>query len=377
MSDVAKTYIAKVAERSALTREKFTESNVPSALNSIVVVPFFGDLRHEFIFSSLILNKWKELNPNSYLVVCSWPGHYGLYNYADEFWSLSDPSILKNLVRSSNVFANPAASYIEKILLRYLDNSQLMLPDDRQLTRFYDGGITDAYVREHGDVLFNLPAIPAANIAFSRMVSDGQKRSVFVMPTLYIETWKRKGMTPILTSEAFWLKLIERLSERYVVVVGQNYFTHDLQDSTSDPSIVFINDWNIMVTLAAMRSCDCVLSVFNQSSKYAYLARTPVLIMDERQRYFNLKDYELDDLCAKPVPKRYIYSFAPIVDGDTEFIIDAAVNRLNEFIPACDRSKLPPTAEMSFNVPYAQVRKKALQSIEMDFFLPAKIDEDC
>lgn len=371
-----KDYIAKVVERAALTREKFVESNIPANLNSLVVVPFFGDIRSEFVLSTLVLNKWKELNRFSYLVVCSWPGHHGLYPYADEFWSISDPSMLSNLLRGVNPagFSNANSGFLEKILLRYLDNPQLMLPDDQQITKYYNGGVTVQYLRESGDVLYSLPTVPATNIALARALDPG-KKSVLVMPTLYVNTWKRKGTTPTLTTKSFWIDLVKSLGERYSVVVYQNYFTHDLSGDIPLGSVI-LADWNIMSALAVMRSVDCVIDVFNQTAKYAYMARAPVLVVDERQRYFGIKDYEIDDLCAKAVPKQYLFSFAPIIEGDHDFIIEAIVNKVALFISSCDRSRLPSTAASATNISYAEVRKREIKRVGMQFIVPHKLDEE-
>lgn len=177
----------------------------------------------------------------------------------------------------------------------------------------------------------------------------------------------------MLTTQDFWLYLIEKLEEKYSVVVYQNYFTHDLRDQCQ---ATILADNNIMTLFSAMRQVDCVIDVFNQVSKYAYIARAPVLIMDERQRYFGTRSYEVDDLCATNIPKKYSFSFAPIVDGDKNFIIDIINNQLDEFIAKINKYDLPSTVAFSDNVSYTNVRKHDIKQIGIRFVIPNDLDEE-
>lgn len=366
---MSKEYIVKVAERSGLIREKFIDAKVPSSLNNLVVVPFFGDINSEFIFSTLVLNKWKELNKFSYLIVCSWNGHSCLYPYADEFWALNDQSYLPKLVRSNNGFCNKDISFLEKSLLRYLDNPQLMFPDDPQIKRLYNNGISAQYLKEYSDVLYTLPTITSS----SNIQEHSEKKSILIMPTLYIYSWSQKTSKPILTNSDFWIYLIKKLEEKYSVVVYQNCFTHDLRDKV-DAEILHTN--NIMTLFSAMRQVDCVIDVFNQVAKYAYIARAPVLVLDERQRYYGTRSYEIDDLCANDIPKRYSFSFAPIVDGDKNFIIDIINTQLDDFISKIDKYNLPSTMEYSDYLSYSNVRKKDIKQVGLRFVIPSDLDDE-
>ncbi len=363
-------YISKVVARSSLIREKFVESKTPSSMNNLVVVPFFGDIRSEFIFSTMILNKWKELNKFSYLVVCSWPGHNTLYPYADEYWTLHDATMLSNLVRGMNGLANSNVSFLEKILLRYLDNPQLMLPDDAQITRLYNNGISVQYLRESSAVLFTLPLIQSAAISTTRMLL-GDKKKLLIMPTLNIHTWRNRKQTTLSTSKDFWLNLINKLSSQYEIIVYENYCTHELGYKNT------ISDWNIMSLLSAMRNVDCVLDIFNQVSKYAYMARAPVFILDERQRYFGVRDYELDDLCGSYAAfRQYAFSFSPIINGDQDFIADIVLSKLPDFLNKLQTLPSLSPDELSINLSYASVRKHDAKKFGVRHIIMPKIDDD-
>ena len=99
-----------------------------------------------------------------------------------------------------------------------------------------------------------------------------------------------------------------------------------------------------------MRATGCVLDIFNNLSRFAIAARCPFLAIDERSRFNNLKEYEIDDICGENLSKQYIFTFSAILtDGTVENwsqdINQNIVNRLQEFIPSLDRDQWPNTGE--------------------------------
>lgn len=90
--------------------------------------------------------------------------------------------------------------------------------------------------------------------------------------------------------------------------------------------------------------------------------------MDERLRYVNLKEYEVDDLCGINIPKKYIFSFSTIIDGGNENswnfdIFNSVIVKLNDFLPLIDKDRLPSTGQRLEFVSYDLVRSKKLQRI--------------
>ena len=115
-------------------------------------------------------------------------------------------------------------------------------------------------------------------------------------------------------------------------------------------SCLFFNDSDITKVLSAMRACGCLIDVFNGTSRLAIMARTPFLCIDERSRYNNMKDYEVEDLSSFGLPKQHIFTFSTIItDGSVDTwnqdIAQNIVNRLNSFLPDLDRDNWPTTSE--------------------------------
>jgi hypothetical protein len=109
-----------------------------------------------------------------------------------------------------------------------------------------------------------------------------------------------------------------------------------------------------------MRTSGCVLDVFNGISRFAMMARTPFVCIDERSRYNNLKDYEVEDLSSLELPKQHIFTFSTIItDGTIEMwnqdILQCIVSRLNLFLPELDRDNWPMTSETYEKVSYEEV----------------------
>lgn len=367
-------YLNKATERAGLTREKFVESKVPGSLSNLVIVPFFGDWRSEFIFSTMLLNRYRSLHSSTYLIVCSWPGHHGLYPYADEYWSVKDESSLVHLVRGAAGLVNEKSSSWEKTLLRLFD--KIITPDDEPFVSWYDKGFTAEYLKRFNRIIYTLPSVPSVNMSFNRTFTDAKGKTVFIFPSLYINSWKHRRKELILTSEQFWIRLAKRLIEKGIKpVVYQNYMTHDLSPDLGSQCAYF-NDNNIMTVIGVMRACECVLDVFTGISRLAMVARSPFVACDERQRFADLKEYEIDDLCGKSLPKKYIFSFAPIVEGGTaNVLIEGVVNKLESFLPTLNRDSLPSTVEMTADLNYADVRKKDLNRLGISFFVPPKIED--
>ena len=368
-----KDYIGRALERACLRRERFAEGKVPESLANLVVIPFFGDMRSEFILSTLLLNHYKQANKSSYLVVCSWPGHHNLYPYADEYWSLADDATLGNFSRGAIGFYNERAQSCERTLLRYFDN--VVAADGEIVSKYYKDGLTSAYLKECRDVMYSLPHVPSVNLQHGRSLSNAGK-TVFIHPVRQTIRWQHRGPELMPTPERFWTLLAQTLIDRgYTPVVYQNYSTYDLS-SEFESKCIYITESDLGAVLGVMRTCDCVLDVFSGLSRLAYVARCPVVVCDERQRFVAMKEYEIDDLCGSMVPKKYIFSFTPVLDGDSKtMLIEAIANKLDDFIPTINREKLPAPVEREELLSYGCVRKRQLKRLGARFIVPPQRDE--
>ena len=53
-------FLNKILNRAGITREVFAEEKEPPSFASFVIIPFFGDDYSQFIFATLLLNRFKE-----------------------------------------------------------------------------------------------------------------------------------------------------------------------------------------------------------------------------------------------------------------------------------------------------------------------------
>jgi hypothetical protein len=134
----------------------------------------------------------------------------------------------------------------------------------------------------------------------------------------------------------FWIELVNYLLEmNFSPVIWQNYLSYDLSQELVGKCI-FVGEKEIIRVLATMRATGCVLDVFNNTSRLAILSRCPFLAVDERSRYVNQREHEIDDLCGKDILKQYIYTFSTIItEGDVDNwrqdIFPAIVKKLENF----------------------------------------------
>src|SRR5579859_5655991 len=126
MNDLADIsgYIKRAIERVGLVREKYEDRKLPKSMANFLIIPFFGDMRAEFVLASFILPYYKLKNPNKYVIICSYPGHSSLYLAADEYWAMADRGTLAEMYARSNGFSNESVNSgtYERSLMRYFEN---------------------------------------------------------------------------------------------------------------------------------------------------------------------------------------------------------------------------------------------------------------
>ena len=147
--------------------------------------------------------------------------------------------------------------------------------------------------------------------------------------------------------------------------------THDLSGDFADKGI-FVREEEIAKIIGMMRATGMVLDIFNGTSRLAIAARTPFVAVDERGRYANEREFEIDDLCAGDLPKYYIFSFPTIIEGGEPVgwngsLFDNIISKLNTFIPEVDRNALPPTSESVMEVSFSLVRNRKAKRIGTKF----------
>jgi len=365
MSDVV-GFIRKAADRCGFLRERYDDNRLPTDVSRFCVVPFFGDLRSTFVLSSLLLRRFRDEERGSkYVILASWPGFGGLFPYADEYWGLQDTQVLKKLYQESSQFRNKSplvATYYRDLNQYFFED--MVIPSD-QFNSHYREGIKDGFWVRYKKIMRFMPSVPStANLGkeFNRDLASRGGFKVFLFPSTHLQHWRLGDIGTMPISKDFWIILAKRmLAEKFVPVIYKSFMTHDLSGDLTGKCL-FVDEPDIGKVMATMRATGCVLDLFSGISRLAIAARCPFLMVDERSRYASLKEYEIDDLCGKSLPKQYIFSFPTIIESGTietwnDNILDSVIARLNTFLPDLDRDMWPSTGESFEQVPYDTIRK--------------------
>ncbi len=358
-----KDYLDRAASRNGYVRQSFEDRKLPNDYSDVCVMPLFADIRHTFTASSMLLKRYREeMKGSKYFILVSWPGHRTLFPYVDEFWSPGDAELTRKLWSAATGFENKSDSYT--VAVQNLNESVREVVKPTILAQFHNNGLTQVYWDRFRNLRAFLPQVSSTAVLgkdFNREINNRAGFKVVVMPTTMMDCWKMGRVTRIAVPKDFWVQLVKSMKESgFVPVVVKTFHTFDISQETVDDA-VHVEESDLGKILAAIRACGCLLDVCNGTSRFAIAARTPYLCVDERSRYFNTKDYEVDDLCGPLVPREYIYSFSTVCQMPPSFW-DATVFRhimmkLQDFLPGLDRDRWPTTNETNQIVPYDSVRK--------------------
>jgi hypothetical protein len=364
--------VRKSADKCGFTREAYVDANLPTQLSNILALPFFGDTRSTCIASSIVLRRYKEFRTNKYIILCSWPGNRALFPYVDEYWSPKDKTQVQNLASSALGFSNRSdtISNYNRLLNNFFEH---ILSWD-ELTSFYNDGFGAKYWENFKDVKVFLPDVPSSTTLPDDFRIEMGKRSghkVVVFPVKKIDSWQDGRLQHMVAHRDFWIALVNRLIlEGFVPILYQNAFTYDLSTDFTDRCI-WLTCKDSGQVLSGLRWADCVLDVHSGISRMATAARTPCLVVDERQRYVESKNYELDDL-TNLSPRQYLFSFSTmLLSGDVAgwnvSLLDVIVSRLRKWLPSIDRTTLGSPTEYYQVADYDQVRRHKVKRLGIHF----------
>ena len=358
MNSVAE-FLKRASERNGFNRDYFEEKRIPTDFTNVCVFPFFGDLRSLTILSSYLLHRVRhELRGSKYFIVASWPGFSGLFPYADEYWSLSDESVIKKFYENSEGLRNK--SDLNTIYIRNMNEFFRDVFDASELQKYYRNGFLNNFFDKFTNTKRFLPFIPSSTIIgkdFNKNMAIKSGYKIFIHPSLFCKVWQSGTSENVRAKKDFYVELCKYLSENNMTpVVWQNFASHDIAEEVKDCSII-LRETDVVKVLSAMRSCSCVLDTFNSISRLAVIARCPFMCFDERSRYAGTREYEIDDLSGQNVPHQYIFSFSTIlIEGDSVIwnrdTFPTIKNRLEAFVPDLNRDEWPSTVESTENVPY-------------------------
>ena len=372
MNSVA-DFLKRAADRNGFTRDRFDERRLPNDFTDICVMPFFGDYRSMMVMSSFLLHRFREeIKGSKYFILASWPGFQGLFPYVDEYWSFNDAAHLVSFYENSYGFKNK--SELSTIYVRNLNEFFRDVVAPTEFDSIYHGGFTNKYFEKFVDVKRFMPFVPSGTILgkdFNRELSTRAGYKIFIYPSLFAKQWHIGKPNNIRIKKEFWIELCNfLLQHNYQPVVWQNSLSHDLSPDLTQRCI-FVQETDMIRVLAAMRSTGFVLDVFNSISRFATLARCPYLAVDERARYQNVKEYEIDDLCENKYCD-HIYTFSTLLSGTSASwsndLFSCIVKRLDKMLPELNRENWTTTAESVLSLKYKDlVRKRAQKKLGTRF----------
>jgi hypothetical protein len=371
--------LKRASDKAGLSRVRYKERNVPTSVEGVCVLPFFGDRSSSFVLSSLLLKRVRdELKGSRYFVLASWPGWEGMFPYVDEYWQPDDSAVVDVLLKGAEGFSNSssAASSVVKALNQYFYD--VMSDDD--LSPFYGNGLTQAFFDRFRHVKVSLPSVPSAS-SLGQEAHRSLSRSdykVFVRPSKFVSSWVSGSVRSFKAPREFWLEVLKSLvSAGITPVLYEDLSCYDLSSDAPTQCIRF-GSMEALKELSLMRASDCVLDFFGSDSRMALAARCPFLRFDERQRFEVLKEYEINDLCGGHLDREYIFSFAALVEkgGPSVWksnLLDHMLVKLEAMRSRLDRESWPAPVESNEIVPYDSVRKRKLKRFGTRFI---KIERD-
>ena len=354
--------LKKCSDKLGLKRIVYNDKKVPTSMDNVVIFVFFGSNRNLFVLSSLLLRRIREeTKASKYFIVLSWLGSECLFDFADEYWTISDQSLLEKISSGVDEFKNNSSSYF--LIIRGLNEWFYEVMTVKDLEPYYNNGFKKEFFDKFKHIKVNLPNIPSSaslGMDFARTINS-QELKLFIYPSKTIDVWKTGRMEKIKISKNFWVELINNLiKEKYFPVIYKDLFAYDVSgDFTKD--CLHVWDADLQKVLSAMRSTGLVLDFFSGISNLAICARTPFVCFEERNSYNHRKQHEIDDLCAKDISREYIFTFGTIITIEDvnhwrNNLFNILNGKLNKIFPKLSRDNLPPATESNNIIPYSVVR---------------------
>jgi hypothetical protein len=378
LMDIIST-LARAADKCGFTRNRWVEKDIPTSLSNICAMLFLGDIRSNFILSSMLLKRYREqIKTSKYFILCTWPGYEGLFPYANEVWTIREEGNLKKLFVSARGFENESDVHFRRELNYWLED----VTGPEPILSFYNDGITKEFWEKFKHIRRYLISVPSSSILGTnfnhQLTSSGAK--ILIHPVEYVRSWKHGTLTYLKTPKEFWVKLAEVLIDAKIIpVVYQNFATHDLSTELLN-RCVYTTEKDITKLMGIMRTVGCVLDVFSGISRLAVGARAPFVAVDERSRYNSQKEYEIDDLLMdKMHPRKYIFSFPNVLNENNNEIVwknnfyDVILSTVSKFLSELDREKWPSPTEREEIVLYDNVRKMRINKMGTHFL---KVNKD-
>ena len=378
--DIAGT-LKRAGDKCGFNRIRWQQKDMPTNMDNITVMVFFGDIRSMFVLSSLLLKRYREeVKGSRYFILCTWPGYESLFPYVNEYWAIRDVELVNHCYAGTSSFENNSKSALQfrKNLNHWFND--VVGPEDLEI--YYNNGITQEYWDRFQHVKRYLPSVASSALLgqkFNQEMIKKQGAKVFIYPTELIQKWSCDKIVNIKSSKKFWTGLANKLLDNGIIpVVYNGSNTQELAPEVLEKCICVKED-DVSKMMAVMRTTGCVLDIFSGISRLAIAARTPYIYVDERARSFGQKEVEIEGLCCeKGLPRTCIYSFPSVIfEGDEEMwkvnIYDVILARLLKFLPTLNRDEWPSPVESLELVLYENVKRNKMNKMGVRFI---KVNRD-
>ena len=316
-------------------REKYVEKNIPNNFDQICIFFNIGDLRSTISLSSMLLPRFrKETKSLRYFIVFGYPGFSALYPYADEYWSFDPDNFAKVYNSSSNHDNN---SEFKNIYLRHLnENFREVIKADIFL-EVYNNFFLNKFWEKNKNIRIILPQV-INNLANDDAVTTRfnelkNKRRLFIFPNKTMQIIRKGNLVHQEIKQEFWVKLAERLLQNNIdLICVKHYLTHDISSSfTDNNNILFFNEKDINKIMSLMRMAGITLDFFSGISRMSNIARVPFILVDERIRYFNHREYEFEDVIGNEVlDNERFFIFADLININNDLYNNIAGNIISK-----------------------------------------------
>jgi hypothetical protein len=373
--------LKKASEKCRFDRSKFIQVDIPTTIDNVTVMVFFGDIRSMFILSAILLKRYREeVKGSKYFILCTWPGYEVLFPWVNEYWGIHDVAVFKSCFSVASSFNNDSSYALQfRKGLNHWFNDVVGV---EELETYYNNGIKQEFWDRFKHVKRYLPSVSSSAILgplFNKEIIKKSGYKVFISPSELIQKWHYDKIVNIKVARLFWKELVKELINSGITPVlhiGVNGY--DISSDFLDKCI-YLKDYDISKVLAAMRATGCVLDIFSGISRLAVAARTPYMYIDERVRHSGQKENEIEGLCCeKGLLREYIYSFPDvIVNGDISTwktsLFDLILSKLFKFLPILNRDTWPSPVESLEIVLYENVKQANLKKFGIQFM---KVNKD-
>ena len=260
-------------------------------------------------------------------------------------------------------------------MLRNLNEHTDTISFRNDLSDYYRNGYKSGYRTTFGDLVLRLPGITSLPQKFASEIARRPRPQVVILPTTLGRAMSRGQEVSITMPKLFWTHLCQRLIESgFTPVCIQSDFCYDLSPDLLD-SCLYIRPDSIDQMLSAMNTVGLGLDIFSGVNSLFSIARTPSVVLDERQRYFGASEDQFDSLFETPVERLFAFSTMLLSGGPSDWdrsFIDALLSRLHRLFKRVNNWQSDePLTEIERFVSFEKLRMRQSKRLGVRFINPS------